>query len=458
MVAMRTDMRVLIIAYYFPPESSSGAFRPLYFANHLTQMGCRISVLTCNEQYYLAEQPTDYALLDKLSSDIGVIRTRVTRPREALISLKKRLTAPASKGGNEDASASQQFALGDVHKSTIQKIKDFITDSLAIPDPHAGWLPWAIYRGVKIITSQKIDVIWATGSPWTCFLVGAFLKKITGKPLVLDYRDPWGANPNMRLKNKYVASLEKKIEKAIVTKADLITANTKELRENFLVRFSGLRKRQVIALPNGFEEFIESQICKKKALTLSHAGALYFSRNPINLLKAAVSLIEKGAIPVGKLKIKFVGGISIDDRALDALLDSPELKNVVEVYPRMALDKAIEHQLASDVLFLLQPGFPLQIPRKLYEYISLRKPILAITDREGATARVIEENHFGIVVPNTESELEHVLKKLWLDWQDGNLPKPPLKNSEFFLNSNLSRILHNELASLAGAGVDDTIC
>ena len=84
-------MRVLIIAYYFPPESSSGSFRPLCFANNLMNLNYQVSVLTSIKQYYLVGQPIDEALLATLSDGVEVDRSRVTRPREALIFLKKKL-------------------------------------------------------------------------------------------------------------------------------------------------------------------------------------------------------------------------------------------------------------------------------------------------------------------------------------------------------------------------------
>jgi len=444
----KKDIKVLFIAYYFPPESSSGAFRPLYFANYLDGMGCQIRILTSKEKYYLDEQPIDNALLDRLNCDIKVIRTKVSRPREALISFKKKLFPSVSKDVDKNNSESPTPASGDKQKPAFQSVKDCITDLLALPDPHVGWLPWAVLTGRKIIGAQHIDVIWATGSPWSCFLVGALLKKLTGKPLVLDYRDPWGTNPNMRLKNKFVATWEQKLEKIVVHQADLITANTKELRDDFLTRFSFLRRNKVITLSNGFERFIEAPVCKNKALTLTHAGAVYFSRNPINLLMAVRDLLNEGVIPHGGIKIKFVGGISIDDPALHTLLALPELKSVVEIYPRMSFDEAIEHQLASDILFLLQPGFPLQVPRKLYDYVSLQKPILAITDQQGATARLVQENHFGVVVADVKNDLKCVLKKMWLQWQDGNLPQPSSENGKLFLNSNISATLYDNLAAL----------
>ena len=448
-------MRILFVAYYFAPESSSGSFRPLYFANHLRRIGCEINVLTGSEECYLPEQPTDDSLLNILNSDIKITRTRVSRPREALINLKNKLFFSPSKPKSSGFSSAETSMATEV-KSTFQLVKDFITDLLAMPDPHIGWLPWAVWKGRKIIKSSEIDVIWATGSPWTCFLVGVLLKKISGKPLVLDYRDPWGSNPNLQLKNTFIAGLEKKLERLVVGNADLITANTIELKDNFLHRFPFLRENQITTIPNGFEEFALPSFCKNDAFTLTHAGAIYFSRNPINLLLAVHDLLESGLIAEGEIKINFVGGISIDDPALHALLSSSILKGVVTIYPRVAIAKAVEYQMNSDVLFLLQPGFPLQIPRKLYEYVSLRKPILAITDPKGATANIIEENEFGKVVADSVDDLKSVLYEMWLKWREGGLAQPPLVRGALFLNSNISKTLYRSLAALVDGKLNDT--
>ena len=52
---------------------------------------------------------------------------------------------------------------------------------------------------------------------------------------------------------------------------------------------------------------------------------------------------------------------------------------------------------ASHVLVVIQPVTTLQIPVKLYEYVGLRRTILALAE-EGAVARLVRGGGFGLVV------------------------------------------------------------
>ena len=83
-------MNILIIAYYYPPDSSSGSFRPLFFGRYLKEMGERIFIHTASEKDYLEEQPRDDNLLSDVDLSNKVFRTSVLRHRETLIAIKKK--------------------------------------------------------------------------------------------------------------------------------------------------------------------------------------------------------------------------------------------------------------------------------------------------------------------------------------------------------------------------------
>ena len=64
---------VLMIAYYFPPEGSAGAYRPLRFVRHLSKKGWHISVITANPYRYERYDPD---LLGLLPSETEIVRVR----------------------------------------------------------------------------------------------------------------------------------------------------------------------------------------------------------------------------------------------------------------------------------------------------------------------------------------------------------------------------------------------
>ncbi|NJL58969.1 MAG: glycosyltransferase family 4 protein [Desulfobacteraceae bacterium] len=437
---------ILFIAYYFPPDSSSGAFRPLHFARHLHNMGTNVSVLTAREQDYLSGHSKDEKLFQTIPKQVAIFRSRVYRPKELLIHFRNWLRCTFRQAGiignSSDNTMSSQVEKRD---SFFQKIKDFITDFLSIPDTNVGWLPSALNKGLCIIRERHIDVIYATGGPWTCLLIGAILKKFTGKPLILDFRDPWVTNPYFLLRSPIIQSFETLLERKVIKIADHVIANTEELRQNFLQRYPELGDNMVTTIPNGFDEYIDMPLTKNKRLTFTHAGSLYFSRNPRFLLQAIVNLVDNKIIPKGDLRFVFLGSFHIEDPLLAPLLKHPTLQDIVELLPQVSYQEAVAYQSRSDVLLLIQPDFPLQVPRKLYEYLAFRKPILGITDAHGATATIIRDNQLGLVVENRTSELEQSLQIIYGQWKKGTLDADVrnLEKYEKFTNKHLTRELLN---------------
>ncbi len=450
MIEMNENPRVLLLAYYFPPDSSSGALRPLFFANHLQEMGINVTVLTACEENFLPEQPKDPGLCSRLHKDVKIVRAKVRRPREFVLSLRDNLRI-FKKNENVDelklkdgCSKPANYPKG-TKKSFAQNLKDLITDLLASPDPHVGWIWDAVKQGRKIIKRDKISVILATGSPWSCMIAGVLLRN-RNIPLVLDFRDPWVANPGFVQRGNSAAFLEKHMERLVVAKANAIVANTEELRDNFLQRFSFLKPEKVYTISNGFENFFASDVPVNKRFTVVHAGALYFSRTPLPLLEALYALLKEDKIPRDRIRLFLVGGISVEDEKLKELLHTSELKEVVQLIPRLPYREAMEFQLQSDVLLLIQPGFPLQVPRKLYEYMAMKRPVLALTEQHGATARIVRECKMGRVVENTSEHIQPVLYEMYTSWMD-NCDKNILSMGSVskYKNSNLTKKLYTVL-------------
>ena len=437
-------MKILLIAYYFPPDSSSGSFRPLFFANHLSAAGDEITVLTCRQEDFLTDQPVDQELIARLDRRVKMVRSAVYRPQESLLRLRDRLTgrsrvAPASA---QNPSAKSGNGAGWIHAA-----KDFITDLIATPDQHAGWIASCVRQGFATARDQRPDVIIATGNPWSGIVAGSLLKRLTGVPLALDFRDPWVANPGHIIgRGRFFMRVDTWLEQHVVANADLLIANTEELRHDFLCRYRNLSPERVVAITNGFEDYLPDPPQRRNdALTLTHAGALYFSRNPRPFLEAARNAIERGRIDPMGIKLRFVGEIAIDNPTIAELLASPSLANSIEVIPRVTYEESLRYMGESDVLILYQPGFPLQVPRKLYDYMATRRPLLCIAEPGSATWSLVERYSLGTACENNVARLEAALLTMYDEWQNGRL-KPFIDDRcEPFRNHNLTVRLRNHL-------------
>ena len=440
-------MNVLFLAYYFPPDSSSGSFRPFFFANHLAESGVGVHVLTAKVEDFLPEQSLDPSLSDKLNQAVEVTRCSVWRPREALISLRNRFSGTTDSGSQNKVPGTS--SAGSSSASLWQNCKDTITDLLATPDPHVGWIYDCVKRGKALIAAKRPDVIYATASPWSGLLAGMLLKKATGVPLILDFRDPWASNPNFSRRGRFARSIDVRLEKMVIEAADGIIANTPTLKDDFLTKYPKLDKNRVISITNGFEEYIETSPRRlDQPLTITHTGALYFSRNPVPLLKAVKLVIEQGLIASNEFRLQFIGGIDAQDAKVSDLLADEVVRQVATIVPRVSYDESQRYACEADVLLLVQPDFPLQIPRKLYEYMAVRKPMLCIAEPASATGVLVRDNRLGAICHNTVAEIEAALREIITAWKDGSFQTFSDDRCDKFRNCDLTAQLLDLMAKV----------
>ena len=85
---------------------------------------------------------------------------------------------------------------------------------------------------------------------------------------------------------------------------------------------------------------------------------------------------------------------------IDSAIARLGLGGSVTQTPPVTHNESLRLLAASHVLVVVQPHTRVQVPAKLYEYVGLRRPILALAE-EGAVARVVRDSDFGIVVSPT---------------------------------------------------------
>lgn len=424
---MQSKLKVLFIAYFFPPVGGGGipgAMRILKFLRH-----------TQAESYVLTQKAdasiqSDASVRCELPPE-RVVRAGVIDPFGKLLKLqfwlksllrKRRHQEPDSDGTNKtsvfaDNSAPQK-------KSLAVKFKDFIYNINYFPDQASVWIIPALFAGRKVITKQKIDVIFTTGSPWSSLILGYLLSKLTRKPLVVDYRDPWINNPFHHTKGAFLDRLAAKLEHRIVQHATFVSLNTEPLMEEFLYRYQSLDKSKFIVLPNGFEEqdsnnqyFYDET---KSELVIRHAGFLYGPRDPSVLLDA-INTVNQQAVTsnmpnrwvfeqIGTVNL----GYDIKKKYQQMLSDGS-----FRILPQVSYAECQRLLKQADLLVNIQPGTKTQVPSKIYDYLAVDRPILNITPHDGALGRMVKKYQLGACFDFTErrSIEEYLNSKLALqEW------------------------------------------
>ena len=431
-------MKLLALAYYYPPGADSGTHRSLSLLNRMAAWGDEITVVTAREADYSVGTPVDPQLAARVDPRIRVVRVPVRRPLYSLLRVRAALR-------RRDAKIAVRCGEGRPGLPGLASLKDALSGMLTYPDEHVGWIPGALRGAAAAIRSGSADRVYSSGGPWSSHLVAALLKQRFRMPMVLDFRDPWASNPDRRERSGIARILDLRLESLCIRLADHVVANTEPLRQDFLHRYPGEPPGKFTTITNGFEPTTsDTRRGRSHRFTIVHAGNIYPPRDPSALLCAAREAIRQGEIGAEELLIRFVGEFP-GSVGLAPLLQSAELRSAVEIMPRVPHTTALELQRDADLLVLLQNALPLQVPRKLFEYMSMRKPVLAIAENGGATAAIMEESGVGIVAGESPSAIKQALLGMYTQWRRGETPVGESRLDRYG-NDHLAAVLRSVLA------------
>ena len=135
---------------------------------------------------------------------------------------------------------------------------------------------------------------------------------------------------------------------------------------------------------------LKKKLSKKKKIILTHLGTLYSSRNFKNLILAVEFLSKQKKISLNKIKILNLGDIYGEDQQSDCKKNYIVWKNSIDRI--QALNKCNQ----SDILLLIQhtdDRSKLTFPYKVYEYLNLGKPILALINNNELKKMLTKRGH-----------------------------------------------------------------
>jgi glycosyltransferase involved in cell wall biosynthesis len=435
--------KVLIIAYYFPPSGGAGVQRTLKFIKYLPPLGWEPVVLTVRDADYPAY---DDSLLAELPPDLQIYRTFIPEPYQ----LYRKLTGRQMNEAVDIATLSRD---SKQRKKFSERLAEWIRATFFIPDARVGWLPFAVAAGLKIIKKEHINVIYSSAPPYTCHLIGYWLKKFTGRPWVADFRDSWIGWLSSAKRPALPDRIDRYLERAVLKSADHILTVSKGIAQDLGSRNPDLVDERWQWLPNGYDgadfEGITTPPSNNK-FVITYTGSLYGHRNPYYLLQAVAELMTELADLKKNLKLTFVGRIG---GFIEEMLHEPRFEGMIKIVPYVPHQQSIQYLLASDILLLIIDDAPANkgiLTGKLFEYLGARKPILALAP-EGDAADLIREVKAGIVVhPSNINQIKQALKNYYARWKNNSLNNEQLGKEKIraFDRRELTRRLGEVLDNL----------
>lgn len=415
---MKAKKKMLLVAYLFPPIGGGGVPRALKMARYLAEEGWDVHVLTVDHTYHATK---DDSLLRQLPSNVFIHRAKEFNLVQTMRPTQKE--APKQSGKQNPAAPSPQR--GGVKQMLRQRIVPFlkkVKNTMMIPDDMIGWLPQAAKLGEEIVKKHDISVMFSTSGPYTNHLVARKIKRETGITWIADFRDPWTQNMH-RSGVAWREAWEERMERSVMAESDAVTTVTHGFAENFKQKF-GKEISRIEVIHNGFDPKDYSDIAEPPEdgkFTLAYPGIFYKERNPRLLLEAVAELIEAGAIERNKILLRFAGvfdypGYSDNIDCVHRL----GLEGEVEIMGNLPHKEALSMMKGADVLMLIgdtAPGSGVYIPGKLYEYMAIGHPILALSV-EGESTKIIRKFSLGEVVnPLDKEEIKQAFLRMYKQWE-----------------------------------------
>jgi glycosyltransferase involved in cell wall biosynthesis len=372
------EKKVLIIAYYFPPLGMGGVQRATKFAKYLPSFGWNPFVLTVKDVEYLAKDPS---LLEELPPEVEIVRTGSFDPLRISFVLKSFFKKRKPKGKS-------------VKKNTIRRSR--LSSWFFFPDSKIGWIPFTLFAGLKLVREEKIDLIFTTSPPPSLHLVGYFLKLLTGKPWVADFRDPWIGYKFETYPTLFHLFLKNQLIKLIVRSADRIISANPSITKIMMEQYSGAKKIETINQGYDEQDFETSVSQKSELFTIGYLGTFSPDCDPEPLFWALRNLIDQKLIPKDKIKFIHVGlSLRID---LGSLIKRYDLEGVVERKGYLPHRVALKQMESASIFLLVTSDDPLIFPAKVFEYLTFKKPILGIVPQESEVGKIILKMKLGRVI------------------------------------------------------------
>lgn len=408
---------------------------------------------------YTPENPDpsviDESLLAEVPAEAEVISTPIWEPYD----LFRKLTGKSKES---------RFKSGYISEASRGSLKErvavFIRGNLLIPDPRVFWVNPSVRFLRKYLAEHPVDLIVSTGPPHSMHLIALKLKKQVKVPWLADFRDPWtGIDFYHRLKLTAMADLiHHRLEKRVLTTADVVTVVSPGMKRSL----EALAGREVHVVYNGFDpadfegpghsaDFgenavgtfakgssgsgaMESSIVHHGAehssgqFTISHFGAFNRDRNPSALWTALERLVSEIPAFGEKLKIRLIG--QTDETILQEIRGHG-LGEHLEVLPHLEHREGLRMLSHSPVLLLPlndSPNAREILPGKMYEYMALGRPILAIGPEDSDCQKILTRAGAGSYHSFSDVEgIQSALEKAFLMWHKGETAEPPKEIEQF---------------------------
>ena len=384
---------LLVIAYEFPPTAGPGVQRITALTKYLQRLGWRVSVV-CGEP--VPSAPTDSSMLaDVAGAHVVALPGRhvATAIARMLATLKRSRPSSAAGASGAVPAAGPASALDAPAR---RPLSGRISRWLAVPDDAILWRRSATRAALLLHAHDPVDVVLATGPPYSAMLAGCDVADSAGVPIVLDLRDPWRDNAALYWPTALHRARSAALERRAMACASALVAVSEPIAEEA----RSLGAANVSVLPNGFDpERVPAWEPDASApLTLAFMGRFSRALTDPEPLFAGMALAARQSAAAASVRLVIAGP---EYPWVDALITRYGLSERVDLRGYLPNSQALAVVAQADVGVIVLadvPGARAIYSSKLFDYLGISIPVLLVGPSDCAAADVLREADAGTVV------------------------------------------------------------
>jgi glycosyltransferase involved in cell wall biosynthesis len=306
----------------------------------------------------------------------------------------------------------------------------------------SSWSIPAFLRGLYLIKTGQVDLIFSSGGAWSAHLAAWWLKRVTGTTWIAEIHDPMVIRDNpkddgTRARKKKDARFLQKLEGRICRDADHIWWFTEGALAYAKHRHPELGDKGFVVLPGAEPPIAKAEHQYGHTLNICHFGSLAEDRTIAPVMQGLQLLFKKYPQARDLIKIH-VYGAGLDNNS-QMTMSQLGFEDLLLSHGRLEHDSAtgmsgrqrvIQKMHEADVLLLLHGNYEWcaeYIPSKLYDYAWAQRPMLALTNRNQFLDELLMGYSAYIAKTLDINSIADQLEIIWLDWQKKQLREVPFK-------------------------------
>jgi glycosyltransferase involved in cell wall biosynthesis len=306
------------------------------------------------------------------------------------------------------------------------------------PDAFAGWIPFAVVTGWWLARRHEVSAIHVSGPPFSVLCAGAELSRLTGLPLIADFRDAWTLDSSdpfgtltgqFRERSRMKVRFLKILERRVLRRSSAVLFTSRATRALYLDEYPEIEAKSRVIYNGADPDDFTGEVPALERPTVAHIGTLHeYQWDQVEIFLGGFARALRAAKVPADAQLVFAGAIGRRLRArLEASVRNWEINRFVQVTDFVPHAQAVRWMRGSRVLLLFAGTNPYIRLSKISEYVAAGAYMLAFASGESETAEEVRLYGGRVLSGASEDAVAAELAMAFSTQSDG---RPRLQNIE----------------------------